>query len=64
MCGDAALYVNPDHPSSIADALLRLAGDATLRGELARKGKERAGGFQWDETLRRTLPVLEACLGG
>jgi glycosyltransferase involved in cell wall biosynthesis len=64
VCGDAALYVNPDHPSSIADALLRLAGDATLRGELARKGKERAGGFQWDETLRRTLPVLEACLGG
>ena len=40
--GDAALYVDPASPESIAAAILRLAGDPALRQALSRAGRERA----------------------
>jgi glycosyltransferase involved in cell wall biosynthesis len=64
VCGDAALYVDPDRPSSIVSALEHLAGDAGLREDMIRKGLARARTFDWDLTLHKTLPALERCLRG
>lgn len=36
--GDAALYFDPAEPASIASAILRISGDATLRAELVERG--------------------------
>jgi UDP-glucose:(glucosyl)LPS alpha-1,2-glucosyltransferase len=45
VAGDAAVYVDPDNPASIADAILRLANDASLREVLGAAGRERARQF-------------------
>ncbi len=45
--GDAALYVPPGSPQALADALVRLLGDAALHARLA--GAARARGPQFDE---------------
>lgn len=56
--GDAALYVQPDDPSSIAAAILRLANDAALRRMLAQAGLARARRFRWSEAAAATAGVL------
>jgi glycosyltransferase involved in cell wall biosynthesis len=46
VCGDAALLVEP---GSILGGLERITSDAALRAELARRGRERASRFSWEE---------------
>jgi glycosyltransferase involved in cell wall biosynthesis len=60
IAGDAALYVNPGHTGDIADAIVRLLGDPSLQADLRRRGLRRAACFNWDETARRTLEILNA----
>lgn len=50
VAGDAALTVDPHHPQAIADALLALEADDTLRRTLAERGLERAKSFSWAHT--------------
>jgi alpha-1,3-rhamnosyl/mannosyltransferase len=57
--GDAALVVDPDDRMELADAMARLVSDARLREHLRARGLERAQGFSWDETARRTIEVYE-----
>jgi len=60
--GDAGLLINPDDPSSIADAFERLAHDKTLRAHLREAGLTRASQFTWAETARKTLETYERLL--
>ncbi|MCX6248113.1 MAG: glycosyltransferase family 1 protein [Bacteroidetes bacterium] len=50
VAGDAALLVDPFKPSSIAGAMIKLAGDEPYRQELIRKGLERKNEFTWQRT--------------
>ena len=43
--GDAALLAEPDPPDALAEAIVRLAGDAALRRRLGDLGRARAAGF-------------------
>ena len=61
--GDAALYVDPARPESIAAAILRLASDPALRQTLARTGRERAQRFTWVEAAAATARVLRRAAG-
>src|SRR5262249_38847268 len=45
VAGDAALLVDPDDAAGFAGALSRLLEDRALRGDLGRKGIERARAF-------------------
>jgi len=45
VAGDAALYIDPDEPGSIADAILQLARDPARRAALAEAGRARAQAF-------------------
>ncbi len=47
VCGDAALLVEP---GDLAGAIARVADDAGLRADLARRGSERAGRFSWESS--------------
>jgi glycosyltransferase involved in cell wall biosynthesis len=49
---DAALLFDPMDTGAIAQAMLRLSGDAALRGELRQRGYERLQDFDWDRTAR------------
>ncbi len=60
VAGDAALYVDPDNPASIADAILRLARDPSLREALGAAGRERARQFDVPVAAAR----LARCGGG
>lgn len=51
--GDAARYFTAGDPSSLADALDAVIGDADLRADLRLRGFERARDFTWDACARR-----------
>jgi alpha-1,3-rhamnosyl/mannosyltransferase len=50
VAGDAALYVDPEDPSDIADGLQKLLEDRKLQGDLAEKGRVRARTFTWERS--------------
>ena len=49
VCGDAALLVEAEE---LAAGLQRIATDARLRSDLARRGRDRARAFSWAESAR------------
>lgn len=57
--GDAGLLVNPDDPSSIAEALHRLLEDSALRARLRSAGLERAREFTWQRTAEIVRKVYD-----
>jgi glycosyltransferase involved in cell wall biosynthesis len=59
VAGNAALFVDPDDPSSIAQGLDELLGDADLRNVLRASGTARVASFTWERCARRTAEVLE-----
>lgn len=62
VCGDAAVYFNPDDPAHIAQAIQRLLGDAVLRAEMIERGRERARQFTWDRCAAQTSEVISRLL--
>lgn len=60
--GDAALFVDPQSPESIADALRRVLTDSTLAADLRRRGLTQAARFNWQETAHQTLAVYKRVL--
>ncbi len=50
ICGDAALYVNYDDHNDIADKIMLIFKDETLRAELILRGKNQAKKFSWENT--------------
>jgi alpha-1,3-rhamnosyl/mannosyltransferase len=61
--GGGALYVTPGDADGLADALLRVAGDAALRARLLAAGREAIAPLSWAETARRTRAVLAEAAG-
>ena len=57
--GDAGLLVDPEDAGAIADALLRLLTQDSLRKELITRGLARATEFSWERTARQVLTVLD-----
>ena len=53
VAGDAGLLVDPDEPSTLAEALDRVLGDDALCNTLADRGIARASGFSWRHTAAK-----------
>lgn len=62
VCGEAALFVDPLDPASIAAGIVALFGKPELRRDLAKKGMERADAFSWERAADRTLSVYGEAL--
>lgn len=61
VAGKAAIYVNPDKPSSIAKGMEKILNMNQYEKEkLINKGYEQANKFSWEKTARETLKVLES----
>lgn len=56
--GDAALYCDPAHPESIAEAMLRVLSDGALRGQCIEKGYVQTQKFSWDAGARTVSQLL------
>ncbi|HYM23249.1 MAG TPA: glycosyltransferase family 1 protein [Vicinamibacterales bacterium] len=57
VAGDAAVLVDPYDPSALADAMMRVLTDETLRRDLRRRGLERARQFSWEQSVRRVREI-------
>ncbi len=59
VCGDAALYCDPERPDEIAASIRRLVADPGLRDALAQAGKSRADAYTWKRSALALLNVAE-----
>lgn len=62
--GDAALYVDPENVSDIAEKMEKVLGSDSLRKEMIEKGKEHVKKFSWEKAASQTLNVLEEVANG
>ncbi|MDQ6776287.1 MAG: glycosyltransferase family 4 protein, partial [Actinomycetota bacterium] len=62
VCGDAARYADPGEPSAFAAAMAEIAADASLRRELAERGRRRAAEFSWTDSARIHLGAYSLAL--
>jgi glycosyltransferase involved in cell wall biosynthesis len=58
--GPAASYVDPADDAALADAILRVVRDRSLRARMAESGRCQARRYPVDEFVRRTLAVYES----
>jgi len=58
VCGDAALYCDPNNPQTIANAISKLANKPDLVESLRQKSRLHAMTFTWKKSAERTLKVL------
>ena len=59
----AALLCNPNEPASIAEGLLRLSQDATLRERLRAAGLANVGRFSWVRSAEVLWQAVQAAIG-
>ena len=57
VAGDAAIFIKPESPTSIAEALLKLERDNCLRENLISTGHKNAAQYTWRNTAIRTLEL-------
>jgi len=55
VCGEAALWFDPDAPEALGAAIATLATDAAQRHALIAAGRARAAHFSWEAAARRLL---------
>jgi glycosyltransferase involved in cell wall biosynthesis len=63
VAGDAAILVNPEDEDELAEAIMRLITNDSLRESLRKKGLERAKLFTWEDTARKTLKLFKEVTG-
>jgi glycosyltransferase involved in cell wall biosynthesis len=62
VAGDAALLVDPNEPTQLAEAILKVISDCQLRSKLIHKGQERAKLYSWERTAQETLKAYRSLL--
>lgn len=62
VCGEAALYFDPDDPGAIQTTMQRLLDDADLRERLRRLGRSRSAQRRWADAARGLREYLRQAL--
>jgi glycosyltransferase involved in cell wall biosynthesis len=57
VAGKAALFVDPKNPEEIANAILQIVSDASLRERMIEQGVEQAKRFSWEKTAQQMLEI-------
>jgi glycosyltransferase involved in cell wall biosynthesis len=63
VCGDAALYCDPDDADDLARKIRELVADPALQSELRHRGSRRARDFTWDLASTAFLEAVERASG-
>ncbi len=58
VCGEAALWFDPDAPEALGEAIATLAAGPAQRNALITAGRARAAGFSWEAAARRLLGFI------
>jgi glycosyltransferase involved in cell wall biosynthesis len=64
VAGDAALLVDPYEPQAIAEGMLDVLTNETLRRDLRRRGVARAQQFSWEAAVRRVREIYDEASRG
>lgn len=64
VCGDAAVYCDPEKPESIAEGIYEILNNDNLRNRLKAMGITRANLFRWDKTAREILNTFDEVSNG
>jgi glycosyltransferase involved in cell wall biosynthesis len=59
ICGDVAVFFDGEDPGDIADKILQVLSDRSLRDTLARRGPARAARFSWREGAEKVHEVFK-----
>jgi glycosyltransferase involved in cell wall biosynthesis len=59
VAGDAALFVDPFNPESIAEALYKAYQYESIRSDLVARGRKRKDLFSWQQTADRLWESIE-----
>lgn len=62
VCGDAAVYVDPNDSESIVHGIQSALSSESVRKDLIERGLRRAKHFTWEKTARETLKVFDEVL--
>jgi alpha-1,3-rhamnosyl/mannosyltransferase len=62
IAGDACVLVRPENRDDLAEAVLTVLRDPSLRTRLVAAGRARLNRYRWPETARQTLAVYRAAL--
>lgn len=62
ICGDAALYFDPDSPADIAEVCQKIINSEGLQDMLTERGKKRVAEYTWTKTAERTLEVCRSVI--
>ena len=62
VCGDAALELDPYDLQQMSTALTRIAADEELRGDLRRRGLQRAARISWRATAKAHLDAYRLAI--
>ncbi len=60
ICGNAALYIDPQNPEDIAEKIKLLIRDDKLRMHLVQKGKERVQKFSWEKHADEFYRIIKS----
>lgn len=59
ICGDAAIYINPDDPQDIGIKINLLLNDRKLYNKKVKQGLIRAAEFVWSNAAKQILTIIE-----
>ena len=62
VAGPAALYVNPFKMEEIADAMIRISNDSSLRKQLILNGEVQSKKFSWDAASQELWSIIKSML--
>jgi glycosyltransferase involved in cell wall biosynthesis len=62
VCGDAALYFNPQDTQAIGDGIFQLVNNPSLQKTLKQKGVDRANEFTWEKSALCFWKILQKFL--
>jgi glycosyltransferase involved in cell wall biosynthesis len=58
VCGDGALYADPDDPAAWLEAIVRIKSDKELSETLIANGKRQAAGYSWRKVAETYLALM------
>lgn len=59
VAGDAALLIDPHDPQSIAEAIVRILSNESLRADMIRKGYAQAQHYTWEKAAQKMLSIYQ-----
>ncbi len=62
VCGDGALYFDPESEEEIASIIRKMALDSGLRQKLVEKGLKRVEQFEWKRSAEHHQQIFESCM--